>query len=240
MLSTANITNIKFDEKLKSIIRKIKEEHTALLNGLGDLAKDQPDKVLRDKIAERFSEFNFIVANKTSFNKPDYFAIFMCLINSKLDTLHAWEDVMDDMDIADGFNHPHLDYTCCCGQSIKQSCLVIYDASSCIVGNCCVEKNLIANTNGRAKEELMLKFKIIVKKQKVQIKKRKEEQKITEFKTNHPNKCYDCRRFCNRKYTRCYGCKSKLEGKIKCDCGSYCDTKFKQCYDCFSKDEPAV
>ena len=239
--TNVNKTTIKFDDTLKSVITRIKEDHRVLINGLGEIDEDQPARVLRNKIDASFNEFNFTIPNKTSFKKPDYFAIFMCIISPDIDELERWEQVMDNKDIDIGFNHPTMDYTCCCGQAIKQSCLVFFNKTSCVVGNCCVEKNLIANMtkDSDVKKTISLKLKKIRKKQKEEIEQFKkdqikiqEEQAIAEFKKNHPTKCYICRKNCKREYTRCYSCKSLSEGKVRCDCGSFRDKKFKMCYTC--------
>ena len=239
--NNVNRTSIIFNDNLKDIIREIKDEFSSLINNLGNIKVDNPFKAVRKGLDKAFSRFDFGISSKSSFNKPDYFALFMCLINDDLDNVSSWEGVMTKLDIDEGYNHQVMDYTCCCGQHIQHSCIIFLKDKSCVVGNCCVEKNLITNafTSIAVQEKIKLKLKTIKKKQKeqteqikqTQIKKQKEDE-LSEFKSKYPTKCYECHGFCKEEYDRCYKCKSVKDGKVQCACGSYHDKKYKRCFTC--------
>ena len=246
-MTNINRTAIKFDDKLKSIISDISRDYNDEINKLGTFNKsggydrENPSRFLRGLFDASFNTINFTTP-KTSFNKPDYFALFMCLINDNINEINRWEDVMENLEIDIGLNHNLKDYTCCCGQAIKHSCLVYLGDKGCIVGNCCVEKNIITNDiiSLEKRNKLSKKFKKIKQQQKDEIEKRKkkeleqqEQLKIDEFKKDFPYECYDCKGNCKPQYERCYKCSCKKKGMIPCSCGSgFHDKKYKRCFEC--------
>lgn len=219
-----NKTTIVFNDKLKTIIKRFNREYSFIIRDLTAEYKyndpDRPDQVIRNKFDTLFKEFDYGVEKKKAFKNPDYFALFMCIIQKNIDNLSCWEDVMISVREVDlGYNGGK--HTCCCGKIIEHSCFV-ESGLPCIVGNCCVQKNLITN------KLIYDKFKLIKKQQKAETKLKKED----EFKLNNPMSCPICYKYCGR-YPTCYPCKIVREKLIMCGCKlHYKDPKYPRCYTC--------
>jgi hypothetical protein len=238
-------TTIIFNDKLKEVVSQVRRENWGLVNILGEV-----DACIRDGeinanrgIREAFDvhigrlDFNH---PQTSFKKQDYFVLFMCVISSRLDEINKWEELIAKSDIR-GVEVilRAQDCTCCCGQPIKDICMMISDNSGCIVGNCCVQKNLISNP--ACNPSLVEKFKAIKKHQKdakkaFELEQEKEQklQLIVDFKLQNPTKCYGCNKGCKKEYQFCYGCNAIKKGMVLCKegCGNYHDKKYKKCFKC--------
>lgn len=222
-----NKTSLVFNEKLKTNIKKLRQEYSSIIRDLTTSYKhtdpDRPDQVIRCMFDTLFNEFDYDGVRKKAFKNPDYFALFMCLININIDQLSCWEEVMKSVgEVGLGYNG--IKHTCCCGKVIEHSCF-IQSELPCIVGNCCVEKNLITN------DLLADKFKLIKKQQKAETKLKKDE----EFKINNPGLCPVCRVNKCGNWPTCHPCKIVIEKLIKCGCGKYFESKYPRCWTCNQK-----
>lgn len=249
-----NPTTIIYNDKLKTIIREIKSNHPQQISLLGTVfasmraVNPNTHTYIRDILDEYHDKFDFTTPTK-SFKNQDYFALFMCLITDDLDINDCWETVMELMDIeqVDDIRHS-IDCTCCCGHFIQELCMLASGPNSCIVGNCCVEKNVIKNpsTNPMLKDkfkqiqkhqrdsrkEYIEKLKVEAEKAEREAEKLKREMETIEFKKQNPTKCTNCKKYCKAEYQFCYTCMSINKGHVKCECGTYYDKKYKKCFKC--------
>ena len=94
-MTNINRTSIKFDDNLKRIINDISKDYNDEINKLGTFNKsggydrENPSRFLRGLFDASFNTINF-TSPKTSFNKPDYFALFMCLINDNINEINRF------------------------------------------------------------------------------------------------------------------------------------------------------
>ena len=97
--TTINITNIRFDEKLKAFINTVRDElpfdilTSTDFNTLQDEQNDIREKMMRCQDMLNFNSKNIRLTESNKCH-PDFFALMMAL-NSDLNKCNSWEQLMD-------------------------------------------------------------------------------------------------------------------------------------------------
>ena len=244
---TTTTTKIVFNSKLKSVVEKVHREQWHHINTLGDVdfcivgSQINSNRAVREAFDEEIGNLDFI--GTRSFRKSDYFALFMAVIPTDLDGIESWEELIATKDIrpVESIRRAR-DCSCVCGQHIQDICAMVTDTSGCIVGNCCVMKNLIKSPASHP--SLAEKYKQIVKRQRqdkkeVKLEQYKEIERLRgiEFKKQHPTRCYGCSGWAKPEYALCYECNARGKGHVECKggCGGFHDKKYPRCFNCNKK-----
>ena len=255
---TTTTTKIVFNEKLKTVVEKVHREQWHHISTLGDVdfckvdGEINSNRAVREAFDDEIDNLDFI--GTRSFRKSDYFALFMAVISPDLDGIESWEALIATKDIrpVESIRRAR-DCSCVCGQCIQDICAMVTDTSGCIVGNCCVMKNLIKSPASHP--SLGEKFKQIVKRQRkdkneAKLEQEKEKKRVLKeeadeieriaklnFKETYPLKCFECHGYKPAKYDLCFGCSSRKKGHVECKggCGGFHDKKYSKCFNCNKK-----
>ena len=255
---TTTTTKIVFNSKLKTVVEKVHREQWHHINTLGDVdfckvdGEINSNRAVREAFDDEIDNLDFI--GTRSFRKSDYFALFMAVISPDLDGIESWEALIATKDIrpVESIRRAR-DCSCVCGQCIQDICAMVTDTSGCIVGNCCVMKNLIKSPASHP--SLAEKFKQIVKRQRkdkneAKLEQEKEKKRVLKeeadeieriaklnFKETYPLKCFECHGYKPAKYDLCFGCSSRKKGHVECKggCGGFHDKKYSKCFNCNKK-----
>ena len=184
MQQYANQTDIIFDDALKRYITNIKIKYSCEIEELANLESALISNLCGQHFFRTYFRDHKLHLNYISITprlvKPDMFALFTCLI-IEINNLSSWEEVFNNPTVDDVIGQLPEDYddsstyehTCVCGQHIKNICRMGSPVSrlSLIVGNCCIQKNLITN------EPAQVYIKNASKRRRGAIKARKELRK---------------------------------------------------------------
>lgn len=245
---SVNITNIKYDEALKTLFDKAHEELKTEISYLNILSQQYPAiQKSQDTIREWFhghmGDLNYCETNtkkKNALSKPNAYALMVGLI-SDYHTHNKWEDVMKDFtnisfcektkrvfQVVELGEVDEQGYVCACGKTIHYLFTIETDKTNLklVIGSSCIKKILIHN------QVLTDKFQKAMK---------KKENAKKGFRPCELCDDYSIPKDAPTKHKVCKKCWLKNRELLNVMCGSCgrfsipkADAKWKKlCYECY-------